>query len=83
MSNIYDEIISQKNNGHPLVCVTVTAKEGHGPCAVGAKMLVLNNDSTVGTVGGGSVEKIAIIKLFLTAPCQFKLVKNSRYHLVV
>ena len=29
------------------------------------------------------VEKNAIIKLFLTAPCQFRLVKNSMYHLVV
>ena len=29
------------------------------------------------------VEKNAIMKLFLTAPCQFKLVKNSWYHLVV
>ena len=29
------------------------------------------------------VEKNAIIKLFLTAPCQFRLVKNSWYHLVV
>ncbi len=29
------------------------------------------------------VEKNAMMKLFLTAPCQFRLVKNSWYHLVV
>lgn len=60
MNDFYEEIVKQKKLGQSCVSVTVVDKSGDGPCSIGAKMIVLENGNILGTVGGGSVEKIAI-----------------------
>jgi len=55
------------------VLVTVIAKEGSGPAATGTKMIVYPDGKISGTVGGGSIEKLAIEK----AMTIFKIHKNT------
>jgi xanthine dehydrogenase accessory factor len=62
MDEIYEEIVRLKKEGEEGVLVTVTAKDGHGPAAVGTKILVLPDGSRKGTVGGGALEYTAIKK---------------------
>ncbi|HKM60228.1 MAG TPA: XdhC family protein [Candidatus Bathyarchaeia archaeon] len=40
-----------------LVFCTVVEKKGHGPRDVGAKMIVMENGKTFGTIGGGNLER--------------------------
>ena len=42
------------------ILITVVDKKGHGPAMPGSKMLVHPDGNTVGTVGGGAIEKAAI-----------------------
>ena len=44
------------------ILITVVQKEGSGPVDTGTKMIVYNDGQTSGTVGGGSIEKMAIEK---------------------
>jgi xanthine dehydrogenase accessory factor len=62
MKSIYSEILDLAEGGRSGVLVTVTAKEGSGPAATGTKMIVYPDGKISGTVGGGSVEKMAIDK---------------------
>ncbi len=59
---IYRTILKVKKNGRRCVLVTVVDKKGSGPARMGAKMLVLENGKHIGTIGGGSLEQIAIRK---------------------
>jgi xanthine dehydrogenase accessory factor len=43
--------------GQSLVLCTVIDKKGHGPRDVGAKMVVTEEGTTMGTIGGGSLER--------------------------
>jgi xanthine dehydrogenase accessory factor len=54
------KVIDIRESGNPCVLVTVIKKTGDGPCSVGAKMVVTNDYSHFGTVGGGNVEFMAI-----------------------
>lgn len=56
----YREIWQNLEQGRAFVVVTVVEKQGHGPGLPGAKMLVFPDSKPLGTVGGGSLEKIAI-----------------------
>jgi xanthine dehydrogenase accessory factor len=56
LKKIYEEILQLETEGGRGILVTVVEKEGHGPGAVGAKMLVLPDGSRIGTVGGGALE---------------------------
>jgi xanthine dehydrogenase accessory factor len=66
MDEIYEEIIRLKRSGREGVLVTVTDREGHTPADIGAKMLVIPKCSeykefdTIGTVGGGTLEHLAV-----------------------
>ena len=62
MINIYEEIVKLKKSGEDAVLVTVVNKEGHGPSQIGGKMLVLPDGKRIGTVGGGAIEKAALLK---------------------
>ena len=62
MKSIYSEILELAEGGRSGVLVTVTAKEGSGPAATGTKMIVYPDGKISGTVGGGSIEKLAIEK---------------------
>ena len=62
MKSIYTEILELAEGGCSGVLVTVTAKEGSGPAVTGTKMIVYPDGKISGTVGGGSIEKMAIEK---------------------
>lgn len=59
VDRVYREIVTVRERGAEAVVVTVVAKEGSGPAAPGAKMLVEAGGRTVGTVGGGALEALA------------------------
>lgn len=62
MKNIYSEILELAEGGSSGVLVTVIEKKGSGPAATGTKMIVYPDGTITGTVGGGSIEKMAITK---------------------
>ena len=59
MNQIYEAIAKLLAEKGHAVLVTVVERKGHGPAAPGAKMLVFSDGRTVGTVGGGALEKAA------------------------
>ncbi len=59
---IYDLISKYRKENKNLVLVTAVSKEGSGPVEVGKKMIVLEDGSSIGTVGGGALEYYAINK---------------------
>ncbi len=62
MKNIYEELLVLNRGKGTGVLVTVVKTTGSGPADTGTKMLVYPDGSTIGTVGGGSIEKLAIEK---------------------
>ncbi|MCK4641288.1 MAG: XdhC family protein [Candidatus Marinimicrobia bacterium] len=62
MKNIYNEILELNRGKGAGVLVTVVLKTGSGPVGSGARMLVYPDGSILGTVGGGTIEKLAIEK---------------------
>ncbi len=62
MKNIYEELLELSRGKGAGVLVTVVQKTGSGPAAAGTKMLVYPDGSIVGTVGGGTIEKMAFEK---------------------
>ena len=62
MKNIYDELLELSRGNMAGVLVTVVQKTGSGPAAAGTKMLVYPDGSILGTVGGGTIEKLAVDK---------------------
>lgn len=59
MNNIFEYIDKAGKAGRRIVLATVVDKKGHGPNAPGARMLINEDGSTIGTVGGGSLEQAA------------------------
>lgn len=62
MKSLYKELLDLAEGSISGVLVTVIAKEGSGPAVTGTKMIVYTDGSISGTVGGGSIEKMAIEK---------------------
>ena len=60
-AELYATMAQLAENGTPFVLVTVTEVNGSTPRGVGAKMLVLGDGTTVETIGGGVLERQAII----------------------
>lgn len=58
---VLQELVKCQADGQPCVLAVLVKVEGSAPRHVGAKMLVLHNGRTVGTVGGGALEG-AVIK---------------------
>ena len=56
MKEVFEEATNQINEKHPLVIATVVRTKGSTPQKPGAKLLVRNDGSGVGTLGGGCVE---------------------------
>jgi len=73
MIDIYEKLIEFKQKHIDMVLVTAVEKEGEGPVEVGKKMLVVDEHTFFGTVGGGALEHYAIQKALT-------LIKN-RHHL--
>jgi xanthine dehydrogenase accessory factor len=53
---IFDEILRRTRGGERLILCTVVRTRGSCPQSAGAKMLVLADGKTLGTLGGGCVE---------------------------
>lgn len=53
---IYEEIVRLKNEGRPCAVATIVQCIGSSPQKEGAKMLVREDGTTVGTLGGGCIE---------------------------
>ena len=62
MKNIYDEILQLSRGKRSGVLVTVVQKTGSGPADSGSKMIVYSDGTVIGTVGGGTIEKMAVQK---------------------
>ncbi len=60
MTDIYEEIVRIRNEGEAAALITVVSATGSTPREEGAKMLLRADGSSVGTVGGGRVEALAI-----------------------
>jgi xanthine dehydrogenase accessory factor len=56
--DIFEHIVEAKKTHEPLVLATVIESMGSAPRGAGARMLVRQDGSLVGTVGGGTIEKI-------------------------
>lgn len=60
MSDIFRKISRITESGGECVLITVVDKTGHGPSEVGRRMIVTADGVTEGTVGGGTLELLAI-----------------------
>lgn len=57
---LYEELVRLKKTGRTGVLITVVESQGSTPRKAGAKMLVRDDRTTLGTVGGGAVEQRAL-----------------------
>jgi xanthine dehydrogenase accessory factor len=74
--DIFEEIIAAKKANAPVVLATVVESLGSAPREEGARMLVKKDGSTVGTIGGGAVEKKVVDEaLAMMSAAAPKLVK--------
>lgn len=62
MLEIYNEIVRAMLNGEMAVLATVISSRGSAPRKAGAKMLIKNSGTFLGTIGGGFVESQVIEK---------------------
>ncbi|MFO8054285.1 MAG: XdhC family protein, partial [Bacteroidales bacterium] len=62
MEDIYKKVWELRHSGQDGVLITVVKKEGEGPALAGNKMLVYEDGSSTGTVGGGNLEYLAVKK---------------------
>ena len=60
MTDIYDEIARLKNSDRKAALCTVINTKGSAPRKIGAKMIVYEDGSIKGTIGGGGLEKKVI-----------------------
>ena len=56
MSAIYEDVLQTLEMGQKLALATLMARRGSAPGSLGAKMLIRQDGSTVGSIGGGCVE---------------------------
>jgi xanthine dehydrogenase accessory factor len=60
MSDVLEELLDAKRAGRPCALATVAATKGSVPRHPGAKMIVYEDGSISGTVGGGKFESLVI-----------------------
>ena len=60
MENFFEKIVEIKKSGEPAAFAIVIKIEGSTPRKTGAKMVILKDGKTVGTLGGGDLEKRVI-----------------------
>ena len=56
MQDIYEQIVEVLGAGRRLALATLVTRRGSAPGALGSKMLVLDDGTTMGSIGGGCVE---------------------------
>lgn len=57
MIDVYHEIEKMRQAGRPFVVATIIRTEGSTPAGVGAKMLVTEDGTARGTIGGGCIDE--------------------------
>lgn len=81
---ILSEITRSLKNGKRVALCTMIEKTGSGPRAIGAKIMVTETGQTVGTIGGGTLERALVIEamkaLRTNMPCKkvFSLNKDKK-----
>jgi len=58
--DIFEEIITARKSSMPVVLATVIESLGSAPREGGARMLIKPDGTTVGTIGGGAIEKVIV-----------------------
>jgi xanthine dehydrogenase accessory factor len=58
--DLYQQIADRKTAGKPFALATLVKTTGSAPRDIGAKMLVFPDGSILGTIGGGTFEKLVI-----------------------
>jgi xanthine dehydrogenase accessory factor len=82
MKTIYQEIANLENSTKPAALCLVTSTQGSSPRKAGSKMIVFDDGTIIGTIGGGSIEKevideaMKVIKQKTTCYKEYKL-KND------
>ncbi len=61
-TNVFEALEARRKKGDPCALIIVVDSEGSVPAKKGAKMLVGEDGTTIGTVGGGTMEKEAADK---------------------
>ena len=77
--DIYEQIVNLKKEGKPCALATIVQCTGSSPQKEGAKMLVLADGSTNGTLGGGCIE--AEVKELALATIRDGLAKTVPFNL--
>lgn len=62
MKRLLDRVIKALQSEEDVVLCTILASSGSSPRGAGARMAVFSDGSTIGTVGGGEVERLAILE---------------------
>ena len=60
MENLFESILNLQKKEQPAALVIITKTKGSTPRRPGAKMIVLKDGKTIGTMGGGDLEKRVI-----------------------
>ncbi len=60
MENIFEAIVTLKKTGDSAALAIIVRTDGSTPRRVGTKMLILKDGKTIGTMGGGDLEKRVI-----------------------
>ena len=68
MKEILDAMLAALARGERVVLCSIFASSGSSPRGAGAKMAVLEDGSTLGTVGGGAVELLCAEGLLQRTP---------------
>ena len=56
MIEFFDEVVRLAEQGERVAIATLVSRLGSAPGALGAKMLIRGDGTTLGTIGGGCVE---------------------------
>ena len=59
MIQLFESVKSAMERGENVVLCSILASSGSAPRGAGAKMAVFQDGQTLGTIGGGAVERIA------------------------
>ena len=80
--NLYAEIAALIAEGRPFVLATVIESAGSTPQKPGSKMVVLEDGSPRGTVGGGAIEYqiIEAARALLASPAQTRTIETHLTH---
>jgi len=78
VSSIFQKIIEVENGKLKAALCTIITTKGSAPRKTGAKMIVYENSTIAGTIGGGSLEKVVIEQaLEVIKNNQAKIVKHN------